>query len=85
MKSIKINILLLGMFITVFTACTDDYENLPVDQYTIEYVFSDTDSAGVQAVRFLNAMQFLFIWIAILMFYVCRQGVIPPVIRLHQT
>ena len=56
MKSIKTNILLLGILACAFTACTDDYENLPVDQYTIEYVFSETDSAGVQAVRFLNAI-----------------------------
>ncbi|MBQ8047747.1 MAG: RagB/SusD family nutrient uptake outer membrane protein [Prevotella sp.] len=54
MKSIKINILLFGALIAFATACTDDYESLPVDQYTIEYVFSETDSAGVQAVRFLN-------------------------------
>ena len=56
MKSIKTNILLLGILACAFTACNDDYENLPVDQYTIEYVFSETDSAGVQAVRFLNAI-----------------------------
>ena len=56
MKSITINILFLGALLAFTTACTDDYESLPVDQYTIEYVFSETDSAGVQAVRFLNAI-----------------------------
>jgi len=54
MKSIKNTILLLGVLFAFTTACTDDYESVPVDQYTIEYVFSETDSAGVQAVRFLN-------------------------------
>lgn len=56
MKSIKYNILFLGALIALTTACTDDYESLPVNQYTVEYVFSETDSAGVQAVRFLNAI-----------------------------
>lgn len=56
MKSIKNTILLAGALFALTTACTDDYESLPVDQYTVEYVFSETDSAGVQAVRFLNAI-----------------------------
>ena len=48
--------LLFAVMVAVLTSCTDDYESLPVDQYTVEYVFSETDSAGVQAVRFLNAI-----------------------------
>lgn len=56
MKTKKINMLLSCMLVAAISACTDDYESLPVDQYTIEYVFSETDSAGVQAVRFLNAI-----------------------------
>lgn len=54
MKSNKTTILLLGALFAFTMACTDDYESLPVDQNTIEYVFSETDSAGVDAVRFLN-------------------------------
>ncbi|MBR1518488.1 MAG: RagB/SusD family nutrient uptake outer membrane protein [Prevotella sp.] len=56
MKTLKTIILLSVVLVAAATSCTDDYEELPVDQYTIEYVFSETDSAGVQAVRFLNAI-----------------------------
>ena len=56
MKTLKKNMLILGLMAAAVSACTDNYESLPVDQYTIEYVFSETDSAGVQAVRFLNAI-----------------------------
>jgi hypothetical protein len=36
-------------------SCTDSYENFPVDQFTEEYVFSKTDSMGVQALNLLNS------------------------------
>ena len=56
MKLNKTAIILIGIVCAMITACTDNYESLPVDQYTEEYVFSNTDSAGVQATRFLNAI-----------------------------
>ena len=37
-------------------SCTDSYEELPVDQFTQEYVFSTTDSIGEQASYFLNTI-----------------------------
>lgn len=38
----------------VVLSCTDGYETEPVEHFTLDYVFSKTDSAGVQAKRFLN-------------------------------
>ena len=35
-------------------ACTDGYEPEPVENFTLDYVFSTTDSVGTQAVNFLN-------------------------------
>lgn len=37
-------------------SCTDNYESLPVDQFTNEYVFSTTDSAGAMATEYLNGI-----------------------------
>lgn len=37
-------------------SCTDGYESLPVNQFTDEYLFSTTDSAGKVAQEFLNAI-----------------------------
>lgn len=42
----------LGML--SFTACTDGYEVEPVENFTLDYVFSTTDSVGTQAVQYLN-------------------------------
>lgn len=48
-------LMLLGASLLFMTsACTDGYESEPVEQFTLDYVFSKTDSAGVQAKRFLN-------------------------------
>lgn len=49
---------LIGVAITgiVAVSCTDNYESLPVDQFTKEYVFSTTDSAGSMATEYLNAI-----------------------------
>lgn len=48
-------LMLLGASLLFMTsACTDGYESEPVEQFTLDYVFSRTDSAGVQAKRFLN-------------------------------
>lgn len=37
-------------------SCMDNYEKLPVDQFTGDYVFSETDSMGRQASYFLNSI-----------------------------
>jgi hypothetical protein len=47
---------MIGVGVSFFTSCTDNYENVPVDQFTKEYVFSKTDSMGVQAMNFLNSI-----------------------------
>jgi len=47
---------MIGIGITFLASCTDNYENVPVDQFTKDYVFSKTDSMGVQAMNFLNTM-----------------------------
>lgn len=36
------------------SACSDGYEKEPVEQFTLDYLFSRVDSAGVQSRRFLN-------------------------------
>lgn len=36
------------------SACNDGYEKEPVEQFTLDYLFSKVDSAGVQSRRFLN-------------------------------
>jgi hypothetical protein len=38
------------------TSCKDDYEALPVEQYTIDYIFSKTDSLGTYAREYLNTV-----------------------------
>lgn len=45
----------VGAGLLLMTSCTDSYENFPVDQFTEEYVFSKTDSMGVQALNLLNS------------------------------
>mgnify|MGYP000888373921 CR=1 FL=1 len=54
MKKINYIILLCGTSAIALSSCNDNYETLPVNQFTDEYVFSTTDSAGTQATRFLN-------------------------------
>ena len=44
------------MGICFFSACTDSYESLPVEDFSVDYVFSKTDSLGTQAQNFLNSM-----------------------------
>ena len=43
--------LVCGMF-----SCTSDYETVPVEQFTEDFVFSTTDSIGSKAKEFLNAI-----------------------------
>lgn len=45
----------VGAGLLIIASCTDSYENFPVDQFTEEYVFSKTDSMGVQALNLLNS------------------------------
>ncbi len=43
----------LGLFFAAIS-CTDGYEPEPVEKFTLDIVFSRTDSAGLQATGFLN-------------------------------
>ncbi|HOK35646.1 MAG TPA: RagB/SusD family nutrient uptake outer membrane protein [Paludibacteraceae bacterium] len=47
---------IVGIVLLFFVACTDSYESFPVEQFTKDYVFSKTDSMGVQARNFLNSL-----------------------------
>jgi starch-binding outer membrane protein, SusD/RagB family len=38
------------------SSCNDDFEALPVEQYTIDFVFSKTDSLGVNARQYLTTV-----------------------------
>ncbi|WP_423128404.1 RagB/SusD family nutrient uptake outer membrane protein [Gaoshiqia sp. Z1-71] len=40
----------------MFPACQDDFESVPLEQFTSDFVFSKTDSMGVQAKKYLNAV-----------------------------
>lgn len=46
---------LIGV-ITLASSCESDFEALPVEQYTIDFVFSKTDSLGVNAKEYLNTV-----------------------------
>lgn len=61
MKKNKYVAFLAGVGVLIFSACTDRYENFPVDQFTEEYVFSRTDSLGTQARNFLNSTYALLV------------------------
>ena len=54
----NIKLMLTGCALGVagLTSCTDGYEPEPVENFTIDYVFSTTDSVGTQAVAYLNNM-----------------------------
>lgn len=56
MKKHKYILLLATISVLMFSACTDDYEKFPVDQFTNDYFFSKTDSMGVQVRQFLNSI-----------------------------
>ena len=55
MKAIKY-IFLSVVSSLVLTACMDNYESLPADEFTTEYLFSTTDSLGKQARQYLNSI-----------------------------
>jgi hypothetical protein len=42
--------------LTLVSSCESDYEALPVEQYTIDFIFSKTDSLGVNAKAYLNTV-----------------------------
>ena len=42
--------------IVALSSCMDSYETLPADEFTEEYLFSQTDSNGTQARQFLNSI-----------------------------
>lgn len=46
---------LIGV-LTLASSCESDFEALPVEQYTIDFVFSKTDSLGVNAKSYLNTV-----------------------------
>jgi hypothetical protein len=52
--TIVINII-IGLMTIAFLSC-DDYEDYPIEQFTIDYVFSTTDSVGKNAKGYLDAI-----------------------------
>lgn len=54
MKQLKYFAWVVGIIFMTQLSCTDNYESLPVDRFTEEFVFSTTDSTGKQARQFLN-------------------------------
>ncbi len=54
---IRISILFLGL-VVIFTSysCQDDFESVPVEDFTLDFVFSSTDSLGTQAKKYLNTV-----------------------------
>ncbi|ULB33968.1 MULTISPECIES: RagB/SusD family nutrient uptake outer membrane protein [Proteiniphilum] len=54
MKRLKYFVWIVGIIFFTQLSCTDNYESLPVDRFTDEFVFSTTDSTGKQARQFLN-------------------------------
>ena len=56
MKANKYIFLLSAASVLGLTACMDNYETLPADEFTTEYLFSTTDSLGTQARQYLNTI-----------------------------
>ena len=53
----KIFKLLLGFgIVLVSLSCEDDFESVPVEDFTLDFVFSSTDSLGTQAKKYLNSV-----------------------------
>ncbi|MGN7720475.1 RagB/SusD family nutrient uptake outer membrane protein [Chitinophaga sp. 22620] len=55
MKQFRIMIFLAGC-LAALAACNKDYEKIPLEQVTIEYVFDKDDSLGTYANKFLNSI-----------------------------
>lgn len=49
----NLTLMACGALLTL-SSCMDEYESLPVNQYTYDYLFSQTDSAGNKALGLLN-------------------------------
>ncbi|MGI6242229.1 MAG: RagB/SusD family nutrient uptake outer membrane protein [Prevotella sp.] len=56
MKSNKYILLAIACCSLNLTSCMDNYETLPADEFTEDYLFSRTDSNGTQARQFLNSI-----------------------------
>ncbi len=56
MKAKHYIFLLPAAFAVILTSCMDDYEPLPADEFTTDYLFSTTDSLGTQARQYLNSI-----------------------------
>lgn len=54
MKNNIYKFILIGLSLALWSC--NDYESEPVENYTKDYVFSDTDSLGVDAQKYLNAV-----------------------------
>lgn len=46
----------MAALISFAASCESDYEPLPVEQYTIDFIFSKTDSLGVNAKKYLSTV-----------------------------
>lgn len=55
-RNIKVILTGCALGLTGLASCTDGYEAEPVEKYTLDYVFSTTDSVGEQARKYLNGM-----------------------------
>ncbi len=55
MKQLRVTIFLAG-FLFILVACSKDYEAIPLEKVTIEYVFDKDDSLGTYANKFLNSV-----------------------------
>jgi hypothetical protein len=57
MKSIKYITIIGYLFFLAITSC-DEYEAVPIERFTEDYVFSTTDSLGRNAEKYLNAIYY---------------------------
>jgi hypothetical protein len=57
MKIIKYSTLIGCLFALAMTSC-DNYEAVPIERFTPDYVFSTTDSLGKNAEKYLNAIYY---------------------------
>jgi hypothetical protein len=58
MKKIKNNILIIGCLSFLALTSCDEYEAVPIERFTMDYVFSPTDSLGTNAFKYLNAIYY---------------------------
>ena len=53
-RNIKVILMGCALGLTGLASCTDGYEAEPVEKFTLDYIFSETDSMGTQARQYLN-------------------------------